>query len=505
MLQEQMTLPIGATVRDNNGSSYVVEAILGVGGFSAVYKVRDRRAKYQVFALKEVINPNLEDKRSLSTEAALLMRLHYPSLPRVYQVFERVNLKRIYLLMDYIEGKNLEVLRREEPDSRFSVEFVLAVMTPIVNAIIYLHSQNPPIVHRDIKPPNIIVPTGAGEAILVDFGLAKEYIEEKTTNILRFGTPGYAAPEQYAQGTNLRTDVYGLGSTLYTLLTGVKPTDALIRIVNNEGRDLLKRADTICSKVPTSVAKVLDRAMSLRTEDRFSSIQEFWQAFRFSAEHPEYEEPGEVVSQSLTLRLDTLETRQTLPLSVGNDEIHTVRLPTAPRYRLFPLLPVLVFLGVLSLLFFWLPTRYPAPAPAVHYPAIKHTILSSNACASPTVTGLPISNYPLLMPCYSGTIDDIGVAKEKTNLYLTEIKQNQGNLSGHFQGLNVAGTFEGTILQNGDISFVATLLGRTDTIVFKGSSKYGGDMSGSFEVHDKNGQSTFDEYGGWYAQPWQSS
>jgi len=93
------------------------------------------------------------------------------------------------------------------------------------------------------------------------------------------------------------------------------------------------------------------------------------------------------------------------------------------------------------------------------------------------------------------------VAKETTGMYLTKVKQNGDNLSGNFQGLNVAGTFRGTIQQNGKIQFEVTVIGRTDTIVFTGSNKYGGDLRGQFEVHDSNGQATLGEYGSWYAQP----
>jgi serine/threonine protein kinase len=85
-------------------------------------------------------------------------------------------------------------------------------------------------VHRDIKPSNIIVPARGGEAVLVDFGLAKEYVIDNTTTLIRHGSPGYAAPEQYGSGTSPQTDIYGLAATLYTLLTGTVPIDAITRV-----------------------------------------------------------------------------------------------------------------------------------------------------------------------------------------------------------------------------------------------------------------------------------
>jgi serine/threonine protein kinase len=187
--REDITLPIGTVIRDDHDACYVIEEVLGTGGFSAVYKVRDRRTQ-RLYAMKELINPGREDKRKITVEADLLMRLQHPSLPRVYSTFEQPSLKRLYLLMDYIEGKTLEMLRQEQPEKRFPLAFVLSVIEPVVNAIGYLHAQQPPVVHRDIKPSNIIVPNNAAGALLVDFGLAKEHVDDNTTSVFRYGTSG---------------------------------------------------------------------------------------------------------------------------------------------------------------------------------------------------------------------------------------------------------------------------------------------------------------------------
>ncbi len=167
MLQEQMTLPVGATIQHPDGERYVIESLLGKGGFGAVYLVRDRHIKERLFALKEVIDPNKSDRERFIFEAEVLKRLNHRALPHVYQVFEYEKLKRVYMLMDYIEGRNLDALLGEQSERRFSLPLVLAIMKPIVDALIYLHGQNPPIVHRDIKPSNIIVSTKGGEAVLV--------------------------------------------------------------------------------------------------------------------------------------------------------------------------------------------------------------------------------------------------------------------------------------------------------------------------------------------------
>src|SRR5713101_9386499 len=221
--QEQFILPEGVTVRDPQGNRFVIEGVLGKGEFGAVYLVRELDNTHNLFALKELINPNKGDRERFAFEGEVLKRLNHKVLPRVHRVFENDKLKRVYLLMDYIKGRNLEVLRGEQPGKCFPLPLVLVLLAPIVDALKYLHAQDPPIVHRDIKPANIIVPVGADEAVLVDFGSAKEYVANAGTTVISHLTPGYAALEQYGSGTTHRTDIYGLGATCYTLLTGAVP------------------------------------------------------------------------------------------------------------------------------------------------------------------------------------------------------------------------------------------------------------------------------------------
>src|SRR5262249_41494117 len=137
----------------------------------------------------------------------------------------------------------------------------------------------------------IIVPIGAGEPKLVDFGLAKEYVEEKTTNVFRYGTPGYAAPEQYVQGTNPCTDIYALGATIYTLLSGIVPTDALTRNLGQYDEDPLLPLYMLNQDIPVPISDVIEKAMSLRSKDRYATVEEFWQALNtaFPMRNPQTE------------------------------------------------------------------------------------------------------------------------------------------------------------------------------------------------------------------------
>lgn len=481
MIQEHIPLPVGAVVQDARGERYTIEGILGRGGFSSVYKVRDRRTKEQVYALKEMVDPPHEDRRNLLFEAEVLMRLDYPALPHVYQVFENPSLKRVYLLMDYIEGKDLEVLLREQQFKRFSLPVVIALMEPIVQALIYLHAQKPPIVHRDIKPANIIIPTQGREALLVDFGLAKEYINDKTTNIFRYGTPGYAAPEQYGQGTNLRTDIYGLAATVYTLLTGIVPTDALTRSVNQHDGDTLKRVHQVSMDIPIAVSRVVARGMGIRKEDRYETIEAFWLALREAAQHPEVDLPTfphAVVSTHANAKL------------VDGPEQRRKRRNKRIQIAVMFVLALLLVAGVLN---YMVITIYHSNAAQIRPTATAPTVSAHYTCPAAAFTN---SDYPQLSTCYGGTIFDVGGAGEKTALYLTNIKQNQADISGNFQGLGLNGMFKGKIDKNSDFRFIVTFPGRSDMLSCTGSIRTGGDLVGDFNVVDKSGQKLGD-YGNW--------
>ena len=490
--QEQVLFPVGVTIRDTARDRYIVEGLLGRGGFGAVYLVRDRRTRQNLFALKEAIDPNKRDRDLLIFEGEVLKRLNHRALPRVYSVFEREDLKRVYMLMDYIKGWDLEVLRNDQPEKRFPLPLVLTVLDPIVDALSYLHSQTPPIVHRDIKPANIIVPPGGHNAVLVDFGLAKEYVVDGTTTIFRHGSPGYAALEQYRGGTSPRTDIYGLGATIYTLLTGRIPTDAIMRAITDGGFDPLESANVITPNVPWSVAKVLDRAMSRRSDNRVETVEEFWQELHHATEQ---EKPA---PDLMPLDLSQL---------VPQQDFERIKPALSQNQRYVPL-----FQKRGALLLLLLVMLIALVSGAGFLAAImKHQNTSSamRRVATPLATVRPQSTvtstssasslYPGIAISYAGTISDI-VAQTKTDMSLASIQQSQGNISGSFQGLGLAGPFKGTINTTGQIRFTVTVYAGNTTLAFEGVIKLGGSMAGSYEVLNQNGQRT-GETGLWSVVP----
>jgi serine/threonine protein kinase len=278
MCETQTKFPRSKVIRER----YIVDELLGQGGFGAVYRIRDRRVKSNVFALKEIVDPNEHQRECFTFEGELLQHLDHPSLPRVYRVFEDEKHYRLYMLMDYIDGPNLERLRIQQPERRLSFAQTLKIMTPIIEAVAYLHSQTPPIIHRDIKPANIIVPVSGESAVLVDFGIAKEYDQNATTAAIRHCSPGYGAPEQYICDTNPRTDIYGLGATFYTLLTGEVPIDSLYRItsMSGKGTDPLVPLRDLVPQIPAPVADIIQRALAINSYERFTSVEAFWEALK---------------------------------------------------------------------------------------------------------------------------------------------------------------------------------------------------------------------------------
>jgi eukaryotic-like serine/threonine-protein kinase len=198
---------------------------LGNGGFGAVYKAEDEQFGNRSLAVKEMNRGGLTPLEiagaadAFKREAILLAKLKHPSLPGIYDHFTEAG--RWYLVMDYIEGETLEA--RFDRLGRMRVEEVLLVGMQLCEVLGYLHNCQPPVIFRDLKPANIIV-SPQGRIYLIDFGLARLFDPAQSKNSSPFGSPGYAAPEQYeSPQTTVRADIYSLGATLHQLLTGDYP------------------------------------------------------------------------------------------------------------------------------------------------------------------------------------------------------------------------------------------------------------------------------------------
>lgn len=214
------TLPSGTVLKGR----YRVERVLGNGGFGHVYLAVDLQTGKQ-YAIKEYLVTGSSGKAQLEHESHVLSQLHHPSLPAFQDAFDERG--RYYVALGYIEGRDLTDCIRAARTRGESVplERILNWLISICDAVTFLHSQSPPIIHRDIKPDNIRI-TPNGTAVLVDLGNAKEADGARTLLFIRHqGTPGYAPLEQYpgGTGTDSRSDVYALGGTLFFALTGHEP------------------------------------------------------------------------------------------------------------------------------------------------------------------------------------------------------------------------------------------------------------------------------------------
>jgi serine/threonine protein kinase len=297
---------------------YRIVRQLGQGGMGAVYEALDQRLD-TVVALKETLFTDEKLRKQFEREARLLARMHHQALPRVSDHFNEGDGQ--FLVMQYIAGEDFyEMLTRR--NAPFPQQDVLRWGDQLCDALDYLHTQDPQIIHRDIKPQNLKL-TARGQAVLLDFGLAKGSAGQMsvvTTSASIFGyTPNYAPLEQVqGLGTDARSDLYSLSATLYHLLTNIKPPDALSRaaaMVNGQP-DPLMPANQV-GGVSAAVAATLNKGMAQKRDDRYPSAALMREALKIAAEHPAGEAPAVLASSSGLAAAKTVANEQRTSLPAG--------------------------------------------------------------------------------------------------------------------------------------------------------------------------------------------
>jgi serine/threonine-protein kinase len=273
---------------------YKIQERIGQGGMGSIYLADDTRLKGRQCALKEVEYERalLEDVREEARgqflrEATVLARLDHPNLPKVSDFFS--NGARDYLVMDYIPGDDLRTLLMEARRKKIFLKEmdILSWADQVASALTFLHSQEPSIVHRDIKPSNLkLMPHGLIK--LVDFGLVKILApEEVTITIIQGqGTALYTPLEQYGGSdihTDIRSDIYSFGATLYHLLTNEPPADARKRFLQPESLVPLRQ---INPGISSRTERAVLWAMSLHPDERPHSVGDFRQALLGYSETP---------------------------------------------------------------------------------------------------------------------------------------------------------------------------------------------------------------------------
>lgn len=229
-----------------------------------VYLAREIESNY-CLALK-IIKKNVSAEKeymlkAASNEAKILNKLNHPYIPIIKEIIE--NDDYFCIAMEYVEGNNLEKIVNEWGAQPF--EAVLKWTREICEVLSYLHSQNPPIIYRDLKPSNIIVQND-GNIRLVDFSLVRFFKPEKLADTAPLGTRGYVPPEQYgSRQTDARSDIFSLGMTLYFLLTTQNP----------KSREFIQMP--LCSvlpNLPKGIGYIVDKCTRIEMEDRYQSCYE---------------------------------------------------------------------------------------------------------------------------------------------------------------------------------------------------------------------------------------
>ncbi|HEY3991825.1 MAG TPA: serine/threonine-protein kinase, partial [Ktedonobacteraceae bacterium] len=208
---------------------------VGAGGFGAVYKARDTREHARLVAVKQINLKGLSSQEiieatdAFNREAEILTSLSHPLLPRIYDRFS--DPEHWYLVMNFIDGQTLDDYLEQQvisalPNRRgLSLDETLAIALHLCDALHYLHTQQPPVIFRDLKPGNIMRTT-RGNLYLIDFGIARRFKPGQAKDTIPFGSPGFAAPEQYGRAqTTPQADIYSLGALLYYLISGDDPSE----------------------------------------------------------------------------------------------------------------------------------------------------------------------------------------------------------------------------------------------------------------------------------------
>ena len=246
----------------------------------AVYRAWDTSLGMAV-ALKENSATTADQQRQFITEAQILAHLSHPNLPRVTDYFTASGQGQ-YLVMDFVAGEDLQTMTDRLgiiPESQ-----VLPWARQVCDALVYLHNQPIPVIHRDVKPANIKI-TPDGRAILVDFGIAKLYAAGSgTTTGAKAITPGFSPPEQYGIGTtDARSDLYALGATLYYLLTNQCPPESVLRA---SGAASLIAPRTVNPAISPSTDWLITHCLEIHASNRFQTARELQQALGTGAAMP---------------------------------------------------------------------------------------------------------------------------------------------------------------------------------------------------------------------------
>lgn len=237
--------------------TYEIKSLIGKGGMSTVYLAEHKRLHTR-WAVKEV-RKQQGTRFDFLAESNILKRLQHPMLPRIVNIFE--DTENIYIVEDYVEGITLDDLLKRE--KKVDEPLALQWFRDLCGVLRYLHTQQPSIIYRDMKPANVMLQPD-GSLKLIDFGIAREYKEASSGDTTYIGTKGYAAPEQFGRAqTDARTDIYALGVTMYHLVTGKSPYEPPYQFVPARELD---------GKLSHGIEYILNKCVQPEPADRYQDV-----------------------------------------------------------------------------------------------------------------------------------------------------------------------------------------------------------------------------------------
>lgn len=242
-LSLKITTPLSQDIANSHllHRRYRILTQVGEGGFSAVYKAEDTQQSNHLVAIKAVtlrdLKPHemIEATDAFNREMLVLSDLNHSCLPHIYDHFSETECW--YMVMDFIEGITLEKYLNKRQDGQIPVGEVLEIGIALCTVLEYLHTRQPAIIFRDLKPANVMLKPD-GHLALIDFGIARQFKPGQAKDTIPFGSPGYAPPEQYGKAqTTPRTDIYSLGVMLHQMLTGDDPSQSPFRFASLQLED----------------------------------------------------------------------------------------------------------------------------------------------------------------------------------------------------------------------------------------------------------------------------
>lgn len=404
-----MQPPISAgTVLQNR---YKIIQILGQGGFGRTYLAEDQRRFNEFCAIKELI-PNTVDpvawqkaQELFLREATILYQIQHPQVPQFRERFEQD--QRLFLVQDYVAGKTYRSLldERKAVGSAFTEQEVLQLMRSLLPVLEHIHSRG--IIHRDISPDNIILRDLDNKPVLIDFGVVKELATRlqagnPTAPATYVGKLGYSPSEQMQTGQAYpSSDLYALAVTAIVLLTGREPQELF-------DENLLSWNWQRWVTVSPHFAQILNRMLSFRPGDRFSSATEVAQALAYPGQQtplipasiPAAPNPGLSNVQTVPVGRRPEPASQSAPGTPG----HTIPEPSTRSFLDNPLAIGLITVGVVSIagIGSWAlvrtlrgtPSPQPTEVPTQTFPS---PVVPDNSTTSPTPTVTPTTNEPTII------------------------------------------------------------------------------------------------------------